>query len=137
MEQTLALIKPDAVGQGCMGTILQRIEKEGFHVRAMKMLRLSSKEAMAFYRVHEKKPFFESLVNFMSSGPLVALLLEKEDAIRHWRSVMGATDHTQAAEGTLRRQLATALERNVVHGSDAEDTAREEIAFFFSTREYI
>lgn len=137
MEQTLALIKPDAVEQACMGIILERMEKEGFRIRAMKMLRLSPEEARAFYKVHEGKAFFRELVDFMVSGPLVALILERENAIAHWRSIMGATDYRKAAEGTLRSQLATALERNVVHGSDAEETAKEEIAFFFSTRERI
>lgn len=137
MKKTLALIKPDAIQQGCMGIILQRVETEGFHIRAIKMFHLSRNEAMAFYKVHENKPFFESLVGFMVSGPLVALVLERENAISHWRNVMGVTDYTQAAEGTLRKTLATSLERNAVHGSDAEETALEEIAFFFSTRERI
>ncbi|TWI77466.1 nucleoside diphosphate kinase [Desulfobotulus alkaliphilus] len=135
MEQTLALIKPDAVSQGSMGAIIQRMERENFRISAMKMLQLSQKEAAAFYHVHREKGFFDSLVDFMTSGPLVALVLERENAIAHWRSVMGATDYRKAEEGTIRKEFATALERNAVHGSDAEETAKEEIAFFFCKRE--
>ncbi|MCW7752951.1 nucleoside-diphosphate kinase [Desulfobotulus sp. H1] len=135
MEQTLALIKPDAVASNAVGAIIQRMEREEFRICAMRMLHLSTHEAATFYHAHKGKSFFDSLVSFMTSGPLVALVLERENAISHWRKIMGATDYRKAEEGSLRKEFATALERNAVHGSDAEETAREEIAFFFSTRE--
>lgn len=131
-EKTLAIIKPDAVRKRVVGKIIQRIEDEGFEIRGLKMLHLSKDEAKKFYHVHKDKPFYESLTDFMSSGPVVVLLLEKENAIKHWREVMGATDPAQARPGTLRRQFGFSVERNAVHGSDAPETAEYEISFFFS-----
>ncbi|MCX8161337.1 MAG: nucleoside-diphosphate kinase [Candidatus Saccharicenans sp.] len=130
-EKTLAIIKPDAVRKRVVGKIIQRIEDEGFDILGLKMLRLSKEEAKKFYYVHKDKPFYESLTDFMSSGPVVVLLLEKENAIKHWREVMGATDPAQARPGTLRRQYGFSVERNAVHGSDGPETAEYEIGFFF------
>ncbi|MCR4409742.1 MAG: nucleoside-diphosphate kinase [Candidatus Saccharicenans sp.] len=130
-EKTLAIIKPDAVRKRVVGKIIQRIEDEGFEILGLKMLHLSKDEARKFYYVHKDKPFYESLTDFMSSGPVVVLLLEKENAIKHWREVMGATDPAQARPGTLRRQFGFSVERNAVHGSDAPETAEYEIGFFF------
>lgn len=130
-EKTLAIIKPDAVKKRVVGKIIQRIEDEGFEILGLKMLRLSKDEAKKFYYVHKDKTFYESLTDFMSSGPVIVLLLEKENAIKHWREVMGATDPAQARPGTLRRQFGFSVERNAVHGSDAPETAEYEIRFFF------
>lgn len=130
MEQTLMMIKPDAVERKLVGRILERVEASGLRVAQLRMLRLRPEEARAFYRVHEGKPFLDSLVAFMSSGPIVAGVLEGENAIRRWRELMGATDPAKAAAGTIRRDFAEGIERNSVHGSDAPETARDEIAFF-------
>lgn len=132
IERTLAIIKPDAVRKRVVGRIIQRIEDEGFEILGLKMLQLSKEEARKFYYVHKDKPFYESLTDFMSSGRVVVLLLEKENAIKHWREVMGATDPAQARPGTLRRQFGFSVERNAVHGSDSPQTAEYEIAFFFT-----
>ncbi len=137
MERTLAIIKPDAVSKGYVGRIVSRIEEEGFVIRAMKMLRLSKQEAEAFYYVHREKPFFEELTRFMSSGPVVVMVLEGEGAIKRWREVMGATDPAKAAEGTLRRLYGSNITMNAVHGSDAPETADFEIKFFFSGMELL
>jgi nucleoside-diphosphate kinase len=131
VERTLAIIKPDAVENRCAGRILARIEEEGFRVVALRMVRLTRAEAEGFYTVHRERPFFADLTAFMSSGPCVVLVLEAEGAIARWRRVMGATDPTQADEGTLRKQFATSIERNACHGSDAPETAATEIAYFF------
>lgn len=136
-QRTLAIVKPDAVGSGRMGAILSRIEEEGFRIVALRMLELTRREAEGFYAVHREKPFFSSLTEFMSSGPCVPMVLEGEEAITHWRSVMGATNPEQAEEGTLRAQLADSIERNAVHGSDAPETARQEIAYFFPGMELV
>src|SRR6266581_2103992 len=125
-ERTLAIIKPDAVERQLTGAILQRIEQSGFQIRAMRRLHLSSKEAEGFYAVHRARPFFSSLTAFMSSGPAVVLVLEAGDAIRKWRTLMGATDPATADAGTLRRELAQSIERNATHGSDAPETAAYE-----------
>jgi nucleoside-diphosphate kinase len=130
-ERTFAIIKPDAVERRHVGEILARIEREGFRIVAMRMRHLSRREAEGFYAVHRERPFFADLTAFMSSGPCITLVLEREDAIRSWRAVMGATDPAKADEGTLRRSFATNVERNAVHGSDAPDTALAEIAYFF------
>jgi nucleoside-diphosphate kinase len=130
-ERTFAIIKPDAVERRHVGEILARIEREGFRIVAMRMRHLSRREAEGFYAVHRERPFFADLTAFMSSGPCITLVLEREDAIRSWRAVMGATDPAKADEGTLRRSFATNVERNAVHGSDAPDTAAAEIAYFF------
>ena len=131
MERTLAIIKPDAVERRLMGSILQRIEQAGFQIRAMRLLRLTPAEAGGFYAVHHERPFFKSLTDFMSSGPIVALVLEAPDAIREWRALMGATDPAKAEAGTLRKEFASSIERNVTHGSDAAETAAFEIGYFF------
>jgi len=130
-EKTLAIIKPDAVKKRVIGRIIQRVEDEGFNILGLKMLKLSLEEAKKFYAVHKEKPFYESLTEFMSSGPIVVLLLEGEQAIKHWREVMGATNPAEARPGTLRREFGFSIERNAVHGSDSPQTAEAEIKFFF------
>jgi len=131
-EKTLAIIKPDAVKKRVIGRIIQRIEDEGFNILGLKMVKLSQEEAKKFYAVHKDKPFYDSLTEFMSSGPIVVLLLEGEEAIKHWREVMGATNPAEARPGTLRREFGFSLERNAVHGSDSPQTAEAEIKFFFN-----
>ncbi len=135
-ERTFAIIKPDAVRRHLIGRILQRVEDEGFTVRAMKLLHLTKKEAEGFYAVHRERPFFGSLTDFMSSGPAVVLALEAPDAIRKWRTLMGATDPAKADAGTLRREFGESIENNVTHGSDAPDTAAFELAYFFPGVEF-
>lgn len=135
MEKTLAIIKPDGVERGLVGEVVRRIEEAGFNILAMKMVRLDREEAEGFYDVHRERDFFPSLVEFMTSGPAVVLALGREGAIALWREIMGATNPAEAAEGTIRRSFATDVEQNVVHGSDAPDTARFEISYFFSTLE--
>ncbi len=130
MERTFTMVKPDAVARGETGRILARMEAAGFQVRAMKMVRLSPAEARGFYRVHAGKPFLEDLVAYMSSGPVVAIVLERENAIQELRRVIGATDPAQAAEGTIRREFGVDKSHNAVHASDGPQTAAEEIAFF-------
>jgi nucleoside-diphosphate kinase len=130
-EKTLAIIKPDAVKKRIVGKILQRIEDEGFDIRRLRMAHLTPEEAKGFYAVHKEKKFFASLTEFMSSGPVVLMVLEGEDAIKHWREVMGATDPAQAKPGTLRHTYGFAIERNATHGSDARETAEWEIRYFF------
>lgn len=137
MERTLGIIKPDAVAAGHTGAILAIIERHGFRILAMKMLRLRREQAESFYAVHHGKPFYEGLVAFMTEGPVVVLALEREDAIAKWREVMGATDPSKAAEGTIRRLYGTSIGRNAVHGSDAAETAAIEIPFFFSAAELL
>jgi len=137
MEQTLAIIKPDAVGAGYTGRIIQRIEESGFQIRAMRMLHLSQREAEGFYAVHRERPFFGSLTKFMASGPAVVLALEASDAIKKWRTLMGATDPAKADPGTLRKEFAQSIERNATHGSDAPDTAAYELGYFFAGIELI
>src|SRR5262245_5139215 len=132
IERTLAIIKPDAVEGHTAGNIIQRIEAEGFQIRAMRRLHLSQREAEGFYAVHRERPFFGSLTAFMSSGPAVVIVLEAPDAIKKWRTLMGATDPAKADAGTLRKQFADSIERNATHGSDAPDTAAYEIGFFLS-----
>jgi nucleoside-diphosphate kinase len=134
-EQTLAIIKPDAVSRGLIGEIIARYQKEGFLLAGMKMLRLSKSGAEGFYKVHRERPFFDSLTTFMASGRVVVLVLEGEDAIKRHRDLMGATDPREAGPGTLRGEFGTDIEHNVVHGSDSKETARFEIAYFFSNLE--
>jgi len=131
IERTLAIIKPDAVKKRIVGKILDRIEEEGFEIVEMKMVRLTKDGARAFYAVHKGKPFFEGLTDFMSSGGIVVMALERENAIAHWRQVMGETDPARAQVGTLRRTYGFSIERNAVHGSDAPQTAETEIGYFF------
>ncbi len=137
MERTFAIIKPDAVAAGNSGEIIAIIQKAGFRVVGMKMKRLSQIEAENFYGVHRERPFFGSLVTFMTEGPVVVLVLEAADAIKKWRETMGATNPANAAEGTIRKRFATSIERNCVHGSDAPETAAVEIPFFFSAAELL
>ncbi len=132
MERTLAIIKPDAVERRLVGRILQRIEQQGFRILAMRMMELSRSEAEGFYHVHRERPFFSSLTDFMSSGPVVVLALEAPDAIARWRGLMGATDPAKADEGTLRREFGSSIERNATHGSDGPHTAVFELAYFFA-----
>ena len=131
-ERTLAIIKPDAVERRLSGAILQRIEQTGFQIRAMRHVHLSRNEAEGFYAVHRARPFFGSLTEFMSSGPAVVLVLEAPDAIKKWRTLMGATDPAKADAGTLRKEFAQSIERNATHGSDAPETAAFEIGYFFA-----
>ncbi len=130
-EKTLAIIKPDAVKKKVVGKIIQRIEDEGFEILSMKMLHQTNEEAKGFYIVHKDKKFYNSLTDFMSSGEIVVMLLEREDAIAHWREVMGATDPALASPGTIRRDFGFSVERNAVHGSDSRTTAEWEISYFF------
>ena len=132
LQRTLAIVKPDAVAKGAAGDIIATIEQNGFRVIGLKMLHLKKAQAAAFYAVHVGKPFFDSLSAFMTSGPVVVLALEKANAIADWRKLMGATNPANAEAGTIRKKHAESIERNAVHGSDAEDTARFELSFFFS-----
>lgn len=131
MERTFAIIKPDAVAARFVGPIIRRIEEEGFQIRAMRMVHLSQPEAEGFYAVHRERPFFASLTKFMSSGPAVVLALEAPDAIRKWRTLMGATDPAKADPGTLRKEFGRSIENNATHGSDAPETAAFELGYFF------
>ena len=136
-EQTLSLIKPDGVQRGLIGEVISRFEKNGLKIKAMKMLHLTLEQARAFYAVHKERPFYDSLTGFMSSGPIVALVLEGENAIQVNRDLMGATDYRQAAAGTIRADFARDIEANIVHGSDGPETAAVEIAFFFNELEKV
>jgi len=137
LERTLSIIKPDAVGAGQAGNILAMIEEAGFRILALRMTRLTQPQAEEFYAVHRGKPFFAGLVKFMTEGPVIVMALEREDAIRKLREVMGATNPAHAAEGTIRKRFAASIERNCVHGSDAPETAQTELRFFFSTAELL
>jgi nucleoside-diphosphate kinase len=136
-ERTLAIIKPDAVERGLSGAILQRIEAAGFTIRAMRKLQLSKQQAEGFYAVHRARPFFDSLTEFMASGPAIVIALEAPDAIKKWRALMGATDPAKADAGTLRKEFAQSIERNATHGSDAPDTAAFELGYFFAGMDLI
>ena len=135
MERTLSIIKPDGVERNLIGEVIKRFEGAGIRISAMKMLRLTLEQAKAFYAVHEARPFYGSLTEFLSSGPIVVMVLEGEDVIRTNRELMGATNFREAAPNTIRYDFATDIEKNVVHGSDAPETAAVEIAFFFSSME--
>jgi nucleoside-diphosphate kinase len=135
IERTLAIIKPDATGRHHVGEIVQRYEQAGLIPVAMKLVRLSKAQAEGFYYVHKQRPFFDSLCSFMSSGPIVVLALEGEDAIVRHRDLMGATDPTKATSGTLRKSFGTHIEHNAVHGSDSAETAKFELAYFFNALE--
>lgn len=137
MDRTLAIIKPDAVAAGHAGRIIAKLQDEGFFVRGLKMLRLTQAQAQAFYAVHRERPFYGSLVEFMTSGPVIPLALERENAVPHLREVMGATDVAKAAEGTIRQMFGTSIERNAIHGSDSPENAQIELAFFFSAAELL
>ncbi len=137
MEKTLSIIKPDAVSRGLIGEVIKRFENNGIRITAMKMLKMSKKQAQGFYAVHREKPFFESLTDFMSSGPVVAMVLEGDNVIEKNRTLMGATNYKEAAEGTIRRDYATDIEKNIVHGSDSPETAEFEISYFFNQFELV
>ena len=132
MQRTLAIIKPDAVKRRVSGRILQRIEEAGFTIRASRRMHLTRAQAEGFYAVHRSRPFFASLTEFMASGPAIVLVLEAPDAIKKWRTLMGATDPAKADAGTLRKDFAESIERNATHGSDAPETAAFEIGYFFA-----
>jgi len=137
VERTFSIIKPDAVAAGQAGEILAMIEKAGFRILSLRMTRLTAAQAQGFYAVHREKPFFNGLVKFMTEGPIIVMALEREDAIKGLRDVMGATNPANAAEGTVRKRFATNIERNCIHGSDALETAETELRFFFSTADLI
>jgi nucleoside-diphosphate kinase len=134
-EKTLAIIKPDALKKKIIGKIITRIEEEGFEISGLRMLRLTKEEAKGLYIVHKDKHFYESLTDFMSSGEIVIMVLERENAISHWRKVMGATDPALADPGTLRREYGFSVERNAVHGSDSPETSEWEIDYFYKEEE--
>jgi nucleoside-diphosphate kinase len=137
LERTFAMIKPDAMANGHIGDILNIIQNNGFRIVGMKLRRITKPEAEAFYAVHKERPFYGSLVTFMTEGPALLMVLEREDAIAKWREVMGATNPANAAEGTIRKRFAESIERNAAHGSDAPETAAQEVRFFFSTAELL
>lgn len=135
MERTLSIIKPDCVARGIIGEVIKKLEDNKIKIIAMKMLRMTKAQAEGFYAVHKERPFFESLTDFMTSGPVVAMVLEGENVIDKYRELMGATDYKEAAEGTIRKDFATDIEKNVVHGSDSPETADFEIGYFFNSFE--
>ncbi|HWY26845.1 MAG TPA: nucleoside-diphosphate kinase [Candidatus Angelobacter sp.] len=137
VERTLAIIKPDAVGRGITGDILSRIHAAGFKIAAIRSMRLTKAEAEGFYAVHRERPFFKELTEFMSSGKVVVMALEAENAILKWRDTMGATDPAKAAPGTIRKELGTSIQNNCTHGSDAPQTAAFEIGYFFAGHELV
>jgi nucleoside-diphosphate kinase len=135
MEKTLSIIKPDGVSRGLIGEVIKRFENVGIKIAAMKMIHLSKKQVQGFYAVHKDRPFFESLTDFMCSGPAVVMVLTGENVISKNRELMGATNYKEAAEGTIRRDFATDIEKNVVHGSDSSESAAFEISYFFNQLE--
>jgi len=137
MERTLSIVKPDGVSRGLIGEVVRRFEKNGIKIAAMKMIHLSRTQAEGFYAVHKERPFFASLTEFMSSGPCLVMVLEGENVIAKNRELMGATDYRKAAEGTIRRDFASDIEKNIVHGSDAPETAAYEIGYFFNQLEIV
>jgi nucleoside-diphosphate kinase len=137
MERTLAILKPDTVEAGKAGAVIAKLQADGFTVRGIKMLRLTEAQAQAFYEVHKARPFYGSLVEFMTSGPVIPLALERENAVAHLREVMGATDVAKAAPGTVRNLFGTSIERNAIHGSDSAENAAIELSFFFSRAELL
>jgi len=137
MQKTFTILKPDTVNAGKAGAIISEIEKAGFRIRAMKMLHLTEPQAQGFYYVHKERPFFASLVKFMTEGPIVAMVLESDNAIERLRKVMGATDPAKAEGGTIRKQFGTNIERNAIHGSDGPETATFEIGYFFNQLEIV
>lgn len=135
MQRTLSIIKPDGVGRGLIGEVVKRLEANDLNIVAMKMIHMTRPQAEGFYAVHRQRPFFDSLTGFMSSGPAVVMVLEGDNAIARYRELMGATNYKEAADGTIRRDFATDIEKNVVHGSDAPETAAFEIGYFFNAFE--
>ncbi|MBN1849061.1 MAG: nucleoside-diphosphate kinase [Deltaproteobacteria bacterium] len=134
-ERTLSIIKPDGVLRNLIGEVIKRIEGRDMTIKALKMIRMTKDQARGFYAVHAGKPFFESVTDFMSSGPCVVMVLEGEDVIKRYRELMGATNYKDAAEGTIRREFAVDIEKNIVHGSDSPETAQFEISYFFNALE--
>ena len=137
MERTFAILKPDAVERNLIGKILERVESNGFKIAAMKKVQLTKPQAEGFYYVHKERPFFSSLTDFMCSGPVILLVLEKENAIKTWRDLMGATNPEEAGEGTIRKDFAVNIEKNSTHGSDSAENAAFEISYFFSETEIL
>jgi nucleoside-diphosphate kinase len=137
MERTLSIIKPDGVQRGVIGEVIRRLEDNKIRIIAMKMLKMTKVQAEGFYAVHRERPFFDSLTHFMTSGPVVVMVLEGENVIAKYRELMGATNYKEAAEGTIRRNFATDIEKNIVHGSDAPETAAFEIGYFFNRFEIV
>ena len=137
MERTLSIIKPDAVKRGLIGEVVKRLEQNQLNIVAMKMIHMTKDQAKGFYAVHRERPFFEGLTDFMCSGPAVVMVLEGDNVIARYRELMGATNYEDAAEGTIRREFATDIEKNVVHGSDAPETAAFEIGYFFNQLEIV
>ena len=135
MERTLSIIKPDGVARGLVGEVIKRLEQNNLKITAMKMLHMTKSQAKGFYAVHRERPFFESLTDFMVSGPVIVMILEGENAIGRYRELMGATDYRKAAKGTIRKDFATDIEKNIVHGSDGPETAAFEIGYFFNSFE--
>lgn len=136
-ERTLSIIKPDGVSRNLVGEVIKRLEESGLKIVGMKMIKMTKEQAKGFYKVHEGKPFYGSVTDFMSSGPSVVIVLEGEDAIKKYRKLMGATNYEEAEEGTIRRNFATDIEKNIVHGSDSKETANFEINYFFNKLEII
>ena len=137
MESTLAILKPDTVAAGNAGKVLAHLEGKGFTIRGLKVIHLTAAQAQAFYAVHRERPFYGSLVTFMTEGPVVPVALERDNAVAYLREVMGATDVAKAADGTVRKLYGTSIERNAIHGSDSAENAAKELAFFFSSAELI
>ena len=137
MQRTLSIIKPDGVSRNLIGAVVQKLDKSGLRIVAMKMIHMTRKQAEGFYAVHKERPFFASLTEFMSSGPVVVMVLEGENVITRYRDLMGATNYKDAAEGTIRREFATDIEKNVVHGSDSAESAAFEIGYFFNSFEIV
>jgi nucleoside-diphosphate kinase len=137
IQQTFAIVKPDGVARGLIGEVLTRIERNQLKIKAMKLIHMTMSQVQGFYAVHKERPFFNSLCGFMSSGPCVVMILEGENAIARWREMMGATNYKDAAAGTIRRDFATDIEKNVVHGSDAPETAAFETGYFFNALERV
>ena len=137
VERTFSIIKPDAVAAGQAGDILAMLQQAGFKIKGLRMQRLTEAQAQGFYAVHRERPFFSGLVKFMTEGPIIVMALEREDAIKKLREVMGATNPANAADGTIRKRFATDIERNCIHGSDAPETAAVELAFFFNSAELL
>jgi nucleoside-diphosphate kinase len=137
MERTLSIIKPDGVGRGLIGEVIKRLESSNIKIIAMKMLKMTKKQAQGFYAVHKERPFFDSLTDFMSSGTVVVMVLEADNVISKYRDLMGATNYEEAEEGTIRRDFATDIEKNVVHGSDSQKSASFEISYFFNSLEIV
>ena len=134
-QRTLSIIKPDGVSRNLIGKVIGRLEAADIKIMTMKMIKMTKEQAKGFYKVHEGKPFYESVTDFMSSGPSVVMVLDGDDVIKEYRKLMGATNYKEAEEGTIRREFATDIEKNVVHGSDSEENARFEINYFFNALE--